>query len=605
MMKFLGIRVAGGLKNIRGFRAKPAISQRPLAAVPMTQATAKVVERKPAKLKVEEKRKRATATERKTQPVESTKASRVSGSRVGGKTDGRATVVGHNDTSIAMGGYYVKGPQKNTIISHTEYDASSPPPPIEVAYEVGQTGSTKRLDQYKKMYKGSTYELDTPTLLVGGTGGNQNRKFRPSTAAGFGRKNCVWPYWLNDYYATDANKLTGKTSCFNRSQIEDLLFKMWQNVGVSKANLEDFITKLEETVGGDVRIDFPLDYIEVEYKYFNNNTVLPIDMSVYLCMPKRSRTAGNSPMGDWFNPGNGNNDESPELMLPDYHYEPVLTGAQGVMFTNNSGTAENIAIRANHGSILTMSTEVVPDATPQSFSLKFRRNWDVLTVQDFHLMPQQELKLTCRVKMSRMLDLKQLLAYESTADKYQTFRDLTIFPMVTFQGQDTTAVSKVLKRSGVTDMNRFLDTTAPRSSASMLSSSMSVKARVHTKTAPLRSFTGTYNYTIGDILDVVSVTKRELFSYNDVERGEQVPYYQVNDNLGYFIDQETKPAGTYYLSQLVALNLKETSATLDPTKDPTNAQLTKISTASDWGVLTAKSTSRSTVEKTGSDVSAG
>lgn len=582
--------------------ARPAITQgqRP---IPLTQAARRIVEEKPAQLRTEQKRLTPKSSERKTNPVESKKKSR-SGRRAGGKPP-KDTVVGHNDTSIPMGPVYFQGPQKNTVISHTEYDeAAGPPPPIEIAYEIGQLGSSKRLDEYKKMYKGSTFDLDTPTLQVGGSSANQNRKFRPSTAAGFGRKNVFWAYWLNDYYATtEAETLTCKTSCFNRSQIEDLLYKMWENVGMSKGQLNTFIDKLEETLGGDVRVDFPLDYIEVDYKYFNNNTVMPIDMSVYICMPKRSKVWGNSPMSAWFDPGNGNSTNSPELMLPDYQYEPVLTGAQNVMFTNTSGTASNIGIKANASSILTISTEVVPDATPQSFSVKFRRDWEVMTVQDFHLLPQQELKLTLRVKMSKMLDLKQLLAYDSTADKYQLFRDLTLFPMVTFQGADTTGVSKTLKRSGVTDMNRFLDTTAPRSGASMLSSSMTARARVHTKTVPLRSFQDTYSYNIGDILDVVSVSKRELFAYNDVERGEQVPYYQVNDNLGYFIDAETKPTSNYYLSQLVGLNLKETNSVLATNSEPTEQQLTKISTEGSWGVLESKSTSRTTVEKTGSDIS--
>ena len=604
MMNFLGLRIPGPRKDIRGFRrVKPAVS--PAARpIPLTQAQARVVEAMPSKLKVEERRKTATASERKTAPVESPKQRR-SGAKVGGRAPRKPTNVGRNDTLIGMAPTYLKGPQKSTVISHAEYDAGSPPPPIEVAYEVGQTGSSKRLDEYKKMYKGSTYELDTPTLSVGGSGSNASRKFRPSTMAGFGRKNVVWPYWINDYYATSSDDhLTSRTSCFNRSQVEDLIFKMWQNVGVPNPTLNGLIDDLENAVGGDTRIDFPLDYIEVEYKYFNNNTALPIDMSLYICTPKRNLTYNHSPMSDWFNPAVELNEDTTEHMLADYCYEPTLTAAQDVMFNNSSGTLSNINIRARAGSILTASTEVVPEATPQSFSIKFQRNWQVLQVQDFQLMPQQELKVTCRVKFSKMLDFNMLFGSESSADAYHNFADLSIFPMVTFQGSDTTAVSENLKRQGVTDMNRFLDTTAPRSSASMLSSSMTAKARVHTKSAPLRDFRGTYNYTIGDILDVFSVSKRELLPYNDIERGEQCPYYQVNDNLGYFCDKTDKPTSNYHLTQLVTLNVKGAGLGPLPTAaEPAVDQLSAVSTDDDWALLESKTISRATVEKTGADIS--
>ena len=603
-MKFLFLAFGGLAKSLSRRSARPAVSP---AARPtsLPQAANRIVESMPSTLKVVDRRKTATATERKTQPVESPKPSR-SGGRVGGKkpSTGNSTVVG-NDTTVPMGPVYLKGPQKNTVISYTDYDASSPPPPMEVAYEVGQTGSPKRLNEYKKMYKGSTYEIPAPTLSVGGTGTNQERKFRPSTMAGFGRKNVVWPYWIHDYYSGQNDQLTASTSCFNRRQIEGVLFKMWEATGISDSALETVIEKIENTVGGDVRVDFPLDYIECEYKYFNNNIAMPIDLSLYVCTPVKDLTSAHSPMYDWFNPGTANVLTDAELMLPSYYYEPVLTAAQNVMFANNGGTLQNIAIRAQRQSILTASTEVVPEATPQGFSVKFRRNWNVMHVQQFHLMPQQELIVKFRVKLSKLLDLKRMLAYDRAGQKYQSFADLTMFPMVTFQGQDTTAVSSRLQRSGTTDMNRFLDTTAPRSSASMLSTSMTTRARVHTKTAPLRNFTSEYAYTVGDILDIFSVSKRELLDCDDPDRGEQCPYYQVNDNLGYFCNKDTKPGTNqnYYLSQIVRLALKYNGGALPDNTEPTAAALQSIDTDSNWGMLESKTTSRTTLEKTGSDIS--
>ena len=188
--------------------------------------------------------------------------------------------------------------------------------------------------------------------------------------AGFGRKNVVWPYWLHDYYAAQSEQLTASTSCFNRFQIEGVLYKIWEDSGIAENQLETVIQKIENTIGGDVRVDFPLDYIECEYKYFNNNIATPIDLSLYICTPVKDLTSFHSPMVDWFNPGTASTAGDAELMLPDYYYEPTLTAAQNVMFSNNSGTLTNIAIRSNRASILTASTEVVPEATPPD------RDWE-------------------------------------------------------------------------------------------------------------------------------------------------------------------------------------------------------------------------------------
>lgn len=594
----------GGLGT--GFKKKiprPAISPaaRPIS---LPQASTKIVEKMPSELKVVDRRRSLTSSQQKMQPAESPKPSRASGANVGGKASTRKPTSVGNDTTVPMGPVYIKGPQRNTVISYTEYDEGTPPPPMEVVYEVGQTGSPKRLNEYKKIYKGSTYELDTPTLNVGGTGSNKDKKFRPSTMAGFGRKNVVWPYWLHDYYAGAADQLTSASSCFNRKQIQDVLFKMWVGAtGLSDARLKEVIQNIEDTAGGDVRVDFPLDYIECEYKYFNNNIAMPIDMSLYICTPVKDLTGKQNPMHDWFNPGTADSGSDSELMLPDYYYEPTLTAAENVMFTNNQGTMSGIALKGNKESILCASTEVVPEATPQGFSVKFRRNWKVLHVQPFLLMPQQELIVKFRVKLSKLLDLKQALAYDSGGQKYQSYANLTMFPMVTFQGQDTTAVSSNLKRTGVTAMNRFLDTTAPRSGPSMLSSSMTTRARVHTKSAPLRGFSADYNYTVGDILDIFNVSKRELFAYDSVERGEQCPYYQVNDNLGYFCDKKTKPTTNYHLSQLCTLALKSaTTKTLPTTTEPTTANLSALDTNTSWQVIESKTISKSFLEKQRSDI---
>ena len=601
-MNFLAF---GGLgKGIsRRISKRPAVSPavRPIS---MPAASAKVAEVMPARVKVEQKRKVASATQRKIMPTEVPK--RRSGARVGGKTNTTKPTTVENDTSIPMGPVFLRGPQRSTVISHTEYDAASPPPPIEVEYEVGQVGSSKSLDEYKKMYKGSTYELPTATLIAGDGAADPEAKRRPSTMAGFGRKNVAWPYWLHDYYSSADTALTSRTSCFNRYQFENLWIRMWKDaVNITDQQAAELLSELELAAGGDQRVMFPLDYIECEYKYFNNNIAIPIDLSLYICMPTRNMTGSHSPMYDWFDPGDGKSrSENNELMSIDYFYEPVLTAGANVMFTNPNGTPQNIDFLTKKESILTASTEVVPEATPQGFSSKFRRNWDVKHVQHFVLMPQQELVVKFKVKFSKLLDIKQFFAYDSMGDKFELFKDLTMFPMVTFQGQDTTGVSKKLDNAN-SGINRFLDTTAPRSGASMLSSSMKTRARVHTKSAPTRPIAGGPNpvYTIQDMLDVVSVSKRDLFSYRDRERGQQCPYYQVSDNLGYFIDEVYPPGSTNYLTQLVQLNLKANGQTLPNGANPPANLLTTINTQDDWGVVVTKTTSKAKLETTASDVS--
>lgn len=606
MMAFGGLVGAGRSRTKSASR--PAVrraakySKPETARMPSQRRSAEVlVEAEPNMAKHEQKRSKLSASKMKDYPVESKRMIR-SGGRVGGRVKA-PTNVGEGDKSIPMGPWYFKGPQKSsTVIHHTEgQDENSPPPPINVYYEHGQVGSSKRLDEYKKMYKGSLYELDTKTLMVN----EGNQKFQPSTMCGFGRKQVHWPYWLNDHFSNEANQLTSRQSCFNRFQLENLFFKMWEKAGISQTRIQKLIDDLSETEGGDIRVEFPLDYIECEYKYFNNNKAMPIDLQLYVCCPKRDLTAMHNPMVDWFEPGTAAANSDFEKMLPDYYYEPVLTGAQDVMFNNNSGTISNVAMRANCKNILAASTEVVVNATPQSYSIKFDRNWDVRTMQPFILEPQQELCVTFRVKMKKPLDIKKLLAFGYSSDLYEIWANMSMFPMVTYQGQDTTGVSKNLERDGASaDMNRFLDTTAPRGAESMLSSSMKARARVHTKTTGIRNFVNDdYDYTLGDVLDVFSVSKKELLSYNDAERGQQVPYFQVNDNLGYFCDKTTKPTSNYHLTQLVELNLKPSGSTLAPSVEPATALLTPISTNGSWGVVESKTISRARLEKTGSDIS--
>lgn len=556
-----------------------------------------------SELKVDAPKSTATAKDMKTMPVFTPR----SGKRVGGKTRRKAGK--KQDKMMYLPPTYIEGPLSTEIIGHVSSEVSTPPPPIKVGWTVHETGSSTRLDKYKKMYKASTFELPIARLSPVPGAEAVTKEYRASTCAGFGRANVHNPYFLHDHYATADSKLAVQDAAFNRVQILKMFDEMFKNSGVPAQTISDMTVALFEAIGGDQRIDVPVDYFEVTHKYFNNNVAMPIDLKLYLCQPKRDLKAKHTPMADWFDPGS--NKATAELMLPDYYYQPVFTAAKNTMFTLDANNAiTQPTMKANARNIMTISTEVVPEATPQSFSQRFRENWDVRQMQPFTLLPQQELEVTLRVKFKKCIDIKRFLASSETEDKYYMYKDLSLFPMVKFQGHDTTAVSSTLKKTGVpiSEMNRFITTSAPNTSASMLSTTTSARCRVYVKGVPIRGLSQNsgdtqYNYTVGDFIDIFDASKRELRKYNDVERGVNVPYYQVNDNLGYFNDTLSKPSTAYYYTQVCELKTKATEGYVLPTAgEPDNTKLQRPDSSTDWGVVETTTISPNRLEKTGSDI---
>lgn len=594
--------------NVPGLRRKKkgrvgVGSLRPAVLPSTPKAAARIAEVQPEVLKVQEKRTTATAKHIKTEPVES--PSMTSGRSVGGRSPRNSTRIPSNpDIIMPMGPSHYRGTFSSKTIEFQ--DELTPPGPIVLDYECRQNGSTKRLDMYKKMYKGSTYELDTPSLVVGGAEAQKDKKIQPSTMAGYGRSNIHWPYAWNDYTSDSAGQLTSRTGCFTRTQIENTLVEIFKDAQPFSTfpDVQSIVTAIELSIGGDQRIDFPLDYIECQYKYLNNNVSLPMELSLYLCVPKRNLTAAHSPMYDWYAPFT--TQSRPDLMLQDYVYNPVLTGSPDVMFqANATGTVTGVSMVNNRKNIITASTEVVPEATPQGFSVKFRRNWDVKHVQKIVLQPQQELILNLKVKMSKLLDFKQFLSFDANADRFELFKDMSIFPMLKFRGYDTTGVSKGLKRSATaTKQNRFLTTTAPRSGPCMLSSTMKINSRCYVTNNYPRDMGASVQ--VNDVLDCFQTTKRELESYNSLERGENIPYFRINDNLGYFADEDTKPATNTFYTSVVELNVKNVSGSVPTTDASLLSQaanyLPVASSNTDWGVVDINTTTRNILRQAESDI---
>lgn len=598
--------MASQFLSIPNFRRKkkPRIgTMQPLALPSLPKSAARIAQAQPEVLKVQEKRSPASAKHMRTEPVES--PSPMSGRSAGGKAPRNSTrIPSQPDIILPIASTHYRGTFTSKTIEFQ--DELAPPGPIVLGYECRQNGTTNRLDTYKKMYKASTYELDTPTLKVGGTETQKDKKIQPSTMAGYGRSNIHWPYAWSDYSSNNSNQLTSKTGCFTRTQIEDTIAEIFKNAQpfATFPDIRDVILQIEKSVGGDQRIDFPLDYIECQYKYLNNNVSLPMELTLYLCVPKRNMTAGHSPMYDWFDPFTSSS--SPELMLQDYIYNPVLTAASEVMFeADPSGTVVAVNMVANRNNIITASTEVVPEATPQGFSSKFRRNWDVKHVQKIILQPQQELVLNLKVKMSKLLDFKQVLSYDVNGDKYELFKDMSVFPMLKFRGYDTTGVSKGLKRKkDAAKQNRFLTTTAPRSGPCMLSSTMTNTARCYVTSNYPRGL-GT-SIEVGNVLNCFQTTKRELEKYNSLERGENIPYFRINDNLGYFSGENSQPAINTFYTSVVELDVKSVVGPV-PTNDSSLMQqatdyLPVLSSSTDWDVVDISTTTRNILRKASSDI---
>lgn len=588
-------------RNKRGRVGAMTPMRQPAPTVSLPKAAARIAEAQPASLSVKQKRATATAKQQKTTPVET--ATPKSGRRIGAKAPKGSSTLPPRipDIMMPMAPTHWRGNFTSKTIEFQ--DEVSPPGPIILDYECRQNGSTKRLDTYKKMYKGSNYELVTPSLYVGGAQQQKDKKLQPSSMVGFGRSNVMWPYAWHDYVSTGPNQLTSKTGCFTRTQIENTFKAVFANLDPS-TDVDATLVALEKSIGGDQRIDFPVDYIECQYKYLNDNISLPLEISLYLCSPKRNMTASHSPMYDWFTPFNQGNDS--EHMLANYWYNPVLTAANDVMFQSDpNGVVSNVGMVSNAPNILTASTEVVPEATPQGYSSKFRRNWDVKHVQKVVLQPQQELILNLKVKMSQLLDFKKFLSYDTNGDKFELFEDMTLFPMIKFKGLDTVSVSAGLKRvDDSTVTNRFLTTTAPRSGPGMLSSTMSTSARVYVTSNFPRGFES--QIRIETVLNCFDTTKRELLPYDSFERGENYPYYNVNDNLGYFSGEPNPPGSNVYYTTVVELNTKA-GVGLVPTTDPglqaaASNLLPVIDSNKNWGTLNINTITRNILRAAESDI---
>lgn len=511
-----------------------------------------------------------------------------------------------------MGDYIFEGDMSNTV---TQLKSDMAPPlPIEMTYSLHQTGSSRRLKEWQKMYPSTLYQVKKLThALHPATAVATTAELQESTVAGYGRANIHAPYswydWIN-VLNSNFDQKTSQMSCFNRTQILQVMHKMYNEAyggTVMPVTFQEFLDELEKLKGGDQKYYFPMTSAQSQFKYINRNVMEPCHVSFYICTPRKDLPSINNPMTDFFNPWVDNTSEvyvnlsKFAFLDPDYRYDPAITAQQDVM---GDLTTSTVSMKENVDNIMTLSTEVVREATPSGFSELFNENWQILVQKDVILQPGQELILNLDVHLSKLLDLSRFLGVGSTWGNIeipQSFEGLTLAPLIKFWGEDVSGTSKGLSTTTTppADLplpdvkNRVLQSTAPRTAPTMITGDHTVKCRINVPNAPLRGQT-TLNQKRGieSILMNFTTRARNLLKYSDPARGQQVPYWRCNDFCEYFVGENPLKDGTKY-TQVASINTRGANSLgnnanpafaavtwLQPQVDEDFVQLTTASTRS-------------------------
>lgn len=553
--------------------AKPKISKstwRKPKAQTLNERDKHTMNRKKTELKTKPEMKRATKTDLLTQPTNVPKPS--SAARMSKtKSSIEPTIPMGPQFFQKLGDYVFEGDMSNTI-TELKTEANLPPP-IEIDYSIHQTGSSTRLNKYRKMYSSTTYEIPKLTeALSPKTEVATTAQIQESSVCGFGRAGLLWPYSWWDYcnnVSTTKRLKTCQQSNFNRTQIEETMKKMydeaWQSHSSPPVSWSDFLAALENVKGGDQSYSFPMDSISSQFKYENRNVQLPVNISVYICTPKKDLPEVNTPQSDWFCPWATNKNLHPfpttdlASMRPDYFYNPCVTAQANVAVAGTDPSSSAVTMKENVDNILTIATEVVKEATPSGFSELFNENWEILTVKNVRLTPGQTLILNLHTHLSKPLNLDRFLGEQKVWSDYKTlfrnqsFAGLTLVPMIRFYGENcagaSQGLSKVPNPVGTRPeiKNRVFQSTAVRSGPAMITSNHTVKSRISVPNAPLSgestSFVG--KRSIESILMNYTTRARNLFKYNDPERGQQCSYWKINDFIEYFAGKNLVDGNLY------------------------------------------------------------
>ena len=608
--------------------ARVATSYRKPKAQTLNERDKHTMNRKKTELKTKPEMRRATKTDLLTQPTNVPSPS-AAARKTKTKSSMEPTIPMTPQLFQEMGDYVFEG-DMSTSITEIRTD-SNLPPPIELDYSITQTGSSSRLNKYRKMYPSTTYEIPrlTEALHPYRDGASTDDQVQVTSVCGFGRAGILWPYSWFDHEktfnapvapATTPDHLkTCQQSNMNRTQIESCMKQMfdaaWANNPSPPVSWADFLEALEGIKGGDMSYSFPMDSMESQFKYENRNVQLPVYLSVYICTPRKDLPEVHTPQSDWFNPWSLSSAVSWETsslarMRSDYFYNPAITAQANVAVTGPTSGSDTVKFKENVDNILTLATEVVKEATPSGFSELFNENWKILTVKKVRLLPGQTLILNLKTHLSKPLNLDRFLGnadavtwkdtYGPTLFRNQSFEGLTLHPMIRFYGEDCSGASKGLGVSttpgageALDDIkNRVFQSTAVRSGPSMITSNHTVKARCSVPNAPLAGESSAFvgKRSIESILMNFSTRARNLFKFDAPERGQQCSYWKINDFAKYFAGDDIKVDGTKY-TEIIEFNPRLNGG-VDHDTNPTWAELTLLNPQvdKDWMEIDVSST---------------
>ena len=599
-------------KVARAARVETKKTWRKPKAQTLNERDKHTMKRSKTELKTKPEMKRASKTDLLTQPTNVPKPSASAKTKTKSKME--PTIPMCPQLYQQLGDYVFEGDMSNTI---TELKSEANlPPPIELDYSIHQTGSSSRLRKYRKMYPSTTYEIPRldSTLHPNRDGVATTEQVQNTSVCGFGRAGVFWPYSWFDHEksfnapvapATRPDHLkTCQQSNFNRTQIESCMKQMfddaWSNSSSPPVSWADFEKAIEEVKGGDQSYSFPMDSIESQFKYENRNVQLPCYLSVYICTPRKDLPEIHTPQSDWFNPwaltsATSWTASTMPKMRSDYFYNPAVTAQENTAVTGTDPAAGSLVkFKENVDNILTIATEVVKEATPSGFSAMFNENWKILTVKQVRLLPGQTLILNLKTHLSQPLNLDRFLGnadavtwpttYGPTLFRNQSFKGLTLHPMIRFYGDECAGASKGLGKSVTPEtgqplldiQNRVFQSTAVRSGPTMITGNHTVKARCSVPNAPLAGVAADFVSKIGieSILMNFSTRARNLFKFDAPERGQQCSYWKINDFAEYFAGNNIKRDGTLY-TQVIEFNPRLNGG-VDHDSNPTWAELTLL-----------------------------
>lgn len=580
-----------------------------------------------------------TLPEKKAAP--SVETQRSTGGRVGGKAPRKKK----ERTRIFAPGYLDKHTEitniHNTNLTSRIIERPSSNPqldPIYMDYVVEQVGSTTQLDKYKKMYPRVVIPIpaygDVPQTVGGDDPTTSGQLLKGETFCGFNRANVHWPTAYYDHCLTSINVNNNLAACrslFNRSQIYLLLKDMWTRATSQSptpaTSFEDWWQALSEVPSGEQSYGLPVDEIECIFEYQNRSTSVDMNMSIYMCTPKRILKANQTPMQTWFDPWtNGTNvteNNWSMLMNPDYRYNPILQAEPEVMGTSdNAGVGTNstnpntnpIRIFETRASVQTASTEVCLDATP-FLSEEFKRNWRVITVHKVKLMPQQSLFYKMKLDFSKILNMKEFFSDGADGNREHPFffPDMTVFPMIKYYGSEVTGESKSLRQDPTGPIGPYLyrnlaqESTGPGTAPCCLSVGMECKAIVHQKSYPLYQ-----PYTSGNLLpqrdwiellmDNFTAKSRELFRFDSIQRGVNTPYYRINQNMTDFYNKPSWLNPGTQLEYATAMVELDTHNGIVPSTSSPSSTICRWGENEDMDWTTIDTISRSRIVQTQSDI---